>query len=174
VLESNQIINNLLSYSRIKVPSYEKIQIYDILNECIAFMKARFHEQNVSLVKKFKSTKKKFIEADPLQIKGIFDNILTNAYQSIPNKKGKIEISARDDGKGSIEISFKDNGMGIDKEDLERVFEAFFTRKSKGTGLGLTICNELVNLHGGKIDIESKKDKGTTVTVSFPIKRQTK
>lgn len=174
VSESNQIINNLLSYSHIKIPSYEKTQIYDILNECIAFMKGRFHKQNVSIVKKFKSTEKKPIEADPLQIREVFNNILTNAYQSISNKKGKIEISARDDGKGSIEISFKDNGIGIGEKDLERIFEPFFTRKSKGTGLGLTICNELVNLHGGKIDIESKKGKGTSVTVSLPIKRETK
>ncbi|MBA7470037.1 Adaptive-response sensory-kinase SasA [subsurface metagenome] len=174
VSESGQIINNLLSYSRIKTPSYEKIQIYDILNECIAFMKRRFHKQDVSIVKKFKSTEKKLIEADPLHIREIFNNILTNAYQSVSNKKGKIEISERDDGKGSIEISFKDNGMGIDKEDLERIFEPFFTRKSKGTGLGLTICNELVKLHGGKIDIKSKKGKGTSVTVSLPIKREAK
>jgi len=174
VLESGQIINNLLNYSRIKIPSYEKIQIYDILNECITFTKRRFHKQNVSIVKKFKSRKKKLIEADPLQIREIFNNILTNAYQSVSNKKGKIEISARDDGKGSIEISFKDNGMGIGKEDLERVFEPFFTRKSKGTGLGLTICNELVNLHSGRIDIKSKKGKGTSITVSLPIERETK
>jgi len=174
VSESGQIINNLLSYSRIKISSYEKIQIYDILNECIAFAKRRFHKQNVSIVKKFKLRKKKFIEADPLQIREIFNNILTNAYQSVSNKKGKIEISERDDGKGSIEISFKDNGIGIGKKDLERIFEPFFTRKSKGTGLGLTICNELVNLHGGRIDIKSKKGKGTSITVSLPIKRETK
>lgn len=174
VSESNQIINNLLGYSRIEIPSYEKIQIYNILNECITFTKKRFHKQNVSIVKKFKSTKKKLIEADPLQIREIFNNILTNAHQAVSNKKGKIEISARDDGKGSIEISFKDNGIGIDKEDLKRIFEPFFTRKSKGTGLGLTICNELVNLHDGKIDIESKKGKGTSVTISLPIKRETK
>ena len=174
VSESSQIINNLLGYSRIKIPSYERIQIYDILNECITSTKKRFYRENVSIVKNFKSTKKKFIEADPLQIREIFNNILTNAYQSVSNRKGKIEISTRDDAKGSIKISFKDNGMGIDKEDLQRIFEPFFTRKSKGTGLGLTICNELVNLHGGKIDIESKKGKGTSVTVSLPIKGETK
>jgi len=174
ISESDQIINNLLSYSRIKIPSYEKIQIYDILNECIALMKRRFYKQNVSILKKIVPAKKKLIEADPLQIREIFNNILINAYQSISDKKGKIEIMVRHNEKGSIEISFKDNGEGIDKEDLERVFEPFFTRKSKGTGLGLTICNELVNLHSGKIKIESKKGEGTTVRVTLPIERVTK
>ena len=177
ISESDQIINNLLGYARIRIPNYEKIQIYDILNECIAFAKRRFYKQNVSIVKTFESTEKRPTEADPLQIREIFNNILTNAYQSVSDKKGKIEIIARYakyDRKDSIEISFNDNGMGIDKEDLERVFEPFFTRKSKGTGLGLTICNELVNLHSGKIDIDSQKGKGTTVTVTLPIKRVTK
>ena len=171
ISESDQIINNLLSYSRIKTPSYEKIQIYDILNECISLTNARFYKENVSIVKKFEPRKTKLIQADPLQIKEVFNNILINAYQSISNKKGKIEINVRDEGKGFIEISFKDNGTGIDKEDLDRVFEPFFTRKSKGTGLGLTICNELINLHSGKIDIESKQGEGTTVKVTLPIER---
>ena len=171
ILESNQIINNLLSYSRIKLPTYEKIEIYDILNECTAFTKRRFYKQNVSIVKKILPTKKKLIEADPLQIREIFNNILTNAYQSISNNKGRIEIVTRDVGKNSLEISITDNGIGIDEKDLQKIFEPFFTRKSKGTGLGLTICNELVKLHGGKIDINSKKGEGTTVTITLRIKR---
>jgi len=172
ISESGQIINNLLSYSRIKMPHYEKIQIYNILNECITSAKNRFYKQKVSIDKRFESLKKKVIEADPFQIREIFGNIINNAYQAIENKKGKIEVRAKHDGRGSITISFKDNGIGIDKEDLKIVFEPFFTRKSKGTGLGLTICNGLVNLHGGRIDIESKKGKTTTVTVSLPSKRK--
>lgn len=77
----------------------------------------------------------------------------------------------RDVGKNLFEINISDNGIGIDEEDLEKIFQPFFTRKSKGTGLGLTICNELVRLHGGKIDIKSKKGEGTTVTITLRVKR---
>ena len=171
ISESNQIINNLLSYSRIKIPTYEKIEIYELLNECISFMKKRFYNQNVSIFKNYGPTKKKFIDGDPLQIREIFNNILTNAYQSISNKKGKIEVMSRDVGKNLFEINISDNGIGIDEEDLEKIFQPFFTRKSKGTGLGLTICNELVRLHGGKIDIKSKKGEGTTVTITLRVER---
>lgn len=174
VLESEQIINNLLGYSRLRIPSYEKVQINDVANECVTFAKKRFHKQNVSIIKKLKSTRNRLIEADPLQVREIFNNILTNAYQSISRKKGKIEIGAGFDRKGFIRITISDNGMGIEREDLGRVFEPFFTRKSKGTGLGLTICKELVSLHSGKIDIKSKKGEGTTVTVSLPVRRETK
>lgn len=171
ISESNQIIDNLLSYSRIKIPTYEKIEIYELLNECISFMKKRFYDQNVSIFKNYGPTKKKFIDGDSLQIREIFNNILTNAYQSISNKKGKIEVMTRDVGKNLFEINISDNGIGIDEEDLEKIFQPFFTRKSKGTGLGLTICNELVRLHGGKIDIKSKKGEGTTVTITLRVKR---
>lgn len=171
ISESNQIINNLLSYSRIKIPTYEKVEIYELLNECIAFTKKRFYNQDVSIFKNYGPTKKKFIDGDPLQIGEIFNNILTNAYQSISDKKGKIEVMTRDVGKNLLEINISDNGIGIDEEDLEKIFQPFFTRKSKGTGLGLTICNELVRLHGGKIDIKSKKGEGTTVTITLRVKR---
>ncbi len=171
ISESNQIINNLLSYSRIKIPTYEKIEIYELLNECIAFTKKRFYNQNVSIFKNYGPTKKKFIDGDPLQIGEVFNNILTNAYQSISDKKGKIEVMTRDVGKNLLEINISDNGIGIDEEDLEKIFQPFFTRKSKGTGLGLTICNELVRLHGGTIDIKSKKGEGTTVTITLRVKR---
>jgi len=171
ISESDQIINNLLSYSRIKIPTYEKIEIYELLNECISFMKKRFYNQKVSIFKNYGPRKKKFIDGDPLQIREIFNNILTNAYQSILNKKGKIEVMTRDVGKNLFEINISDNGIGIDEEDLDKIFQPFFTRKSKGTGLGLTICNELVRLHGGRIDIKSRKGEGTTVRITLRVKR---
>lgn len=171
ISESDQIINNLLSYSQIKIPTYEKIQIYDILNECIDFIKRRFYNQNVRVVKHFGPAKKKYIDGDPLQIREVFNNILSNAYESMSNEKGKIEIMTKDAGKNLFEISITDNGTGIDEKDLDKVFQPFFTRKSKGTGLGLTICSELVRLHGGRIDVNSKKGEGTTVTITLRIKR---
>jgi len=71
-----------------------------------------------------------------------------------------------------VKVSVQDTGVGIAREDLDKVFEPFFTRKSKGTGLGLTICNELVNLHQGKIEINSRQGEGTTVCVHLPVYRR--
>jgi len=172
ISESDQIINNLLFYSRLKMPHYENVNIYDTLSECITSAKKRFREQKVFVDKRFKSIKGNFIKADPFQVMEIFNNILNNAYQALGDKKGKIEIRAELDMKGLIKIIFKDNGVGIDKDDLEKVFDPFFTRRSKGTGLGLTVCYQIVRLHDGKIEIKSTKNKGTTVTVVLPIKRR--
>ena len=96
-----------------------------------------------------------FIEADPNQIREIFLNILNNACQAYTASSGKVELRAEQQG-DMVKISVEDAGVGIAPEDLDKVFEPFFTRKSKGTGLGLTICNELVNLYQGKIEIQSQ------------------
>ena len=172
IVESDQIINNLLFYSRLKMPHYQTFRVYEILNECIASAKKRFSEETISVDKKIDSIKKDYIEADPLQIGELFNNILNNAFEALSNRKGKIAIAAGKDGKDNIEIIFRDNGVGIEDEDLKRIFEPFFTKKSKGTGLGLTVCNQVVNLHSGKIEIESKKDRGTTFTVILPMKKK--
>lgn len=169
VTESNQIINNLLGYSRIRVPHIEKINIVNVLDECVDLAEKSFFNYEVTVDKNFDLFKEEFIEADPFQIKEVFINILNNAYQSLPEKKGKIEVYAGKNDNGII-INFKDNGCGIDKEDLIRVFDTFFTKKSKGTGLGLTICKELVALHGGDIYIESEPGEGTNININLPIR----
>jgi len=98
-------------------------------------------------------------------------NILNNACQSFTATGGRVELRALREG-DMVKVSVQDTGVGIAREDLDKVFEPFFTRKSKGTGLGLTICNELVNLHQGKIEINSRQGEGTTVCVHLPVYRR--
>jgi signal transduction histidine kinase len=171
ILESDQIINNLLFYSRLKMPHYESVRICDILNESIDFVAKRFRGSNVSVIKKINPVKKDLIDADPVQMSELFNNILNNSYDACADRNGVIEIRAVKDKRGNIEMFFKDNGVGIDKEDLKNIFEPFFTTKAKGTGLGLTVCNQIVSLHQGRISIDSEKGKGTTVAVIVPVKR---
>lgn len=172
IAESDQIINNLLDYSRIKIPQFEKVDIHGVLDECLEEAQKSFYNCNVAISKRLKTVKNMFIEADPFQIREVFNNILSNAYQSMADKKGKIEVAAGFEGKDSIRIAFRDNGTGIDKEDLDKIFDPFFTRRSRGTGLGLTVCNDLVHLHNGAIDIESEKGSGTVVTITLPVRQR--
>jgi len=171
IFESDQIINNLLFYSRIGLPHYENINIYDIVQDCVNISKNRF-KKKVAIKNKLNAIKGTKIEADPLQIREVCGNILNNAYDAVSEKNGKIEIGASVDGE-FITIVFRDNGVGIGKEDLERVFEPFFPTKAKGTGLGLAVCHQIAKVHGGKIHVESKAGKGTAVTVSLPVRKDT-
>ena len=170
VWEGNQIIDNLLSYARIKIPNYENVRILHILDECVASAQGRFAEKGIVIEKKY-GDGLDFIETDPNQIREIFLNILNNACQSFTVPGGKVELSAQRQG-DMVKVSVQDFGVGIAQEDMDKIFEPFFTRKSKGTGLGLTICNELVNLHQGKIKINSRLGEGTTVSVFLPVHRR--
>lgn len=172
IWEGNQIINNLLSYSSIKIPCFDQVQVLKVLDECIATISDRFKDADIVIEKKYEVDQSSLIEADPLQFVEILNNILTNAHQALLNNAGKIEVNVTAELNKFIKITFKDNGIGIDPDDLNKIFTPFFTRKSKGTGLGLSICNELVSLHDGKIEVESEKGKGTAVSVTLPIKQR--
>ena len=78
-----------------------------------------------------------------------------------------IKISAQDDDE-FVKISFADTGCGMDEEAISKLFNPYFTTKTTGHGLGMTIIQAIVRAHGGKIDVESLLNKGTTITVSLP------
>jgi PAS domain S-box-containing protein len=169
VSESEQIIANLLFYSRIKMPHLGNINIHNILSACIGEAQAKFSKRAASTQKNITDIKNLLINADALQMKEVFLNILNNAFDALPEQGGRIEVIAQSDAQAA-RILFSDNGAGIDKENLERIFEPFFTTKAKGTGLGLTVCKQIIDLHGGYINIESTAGKGTTVTITLPKK----
>ncbi|MDD4938627.1 MAG: PAS domain S-box protein [Candidatus Omnitrophica bacterium] len=169
IAESDQIINNLLFYSRLKPPHYEKVDIFNLLEESIAAMEEK-RKKDVPVMRNFETLKGVFIEADPLQIKEVFNNILNNAYDAVPQEKGQITVTSEDET-DLVNISFKDNGEGIREELLEKVFDPFFTTKAKGVGLGLSVCRQIINFHNGYIRIESGPGKGTNVIVKLPKKK---
>ncbi|MEE9911143.1 MAG: PAS domain S-box protein [Deltaproteobacteria bacterium] len=105
------------------------------------------------------------------QIRQIIQNLMLNAMQATEGTGSVfLEIKPENmaDGKDYIAIEVTDEGCGIEAKDLKNVFEPFFTRKEKGTGLGLAIVSRIVDGYGGKIKIESRINKGTTVMVWLP------
>ncbi|MDD5070734.1 MAG: ATP-binding protein [Candidatus Omnitrophica bacterium] len=170
VTESNEIIENILSYAKIKSPRLQVINLNSLIEESLIFAENRFSGNAISITKKIESTKDLSISADKLQLGEIFSNLIENAFQATSGKKQpKLTITTARTNDSRFIATFKDNGCGIDCKNIEQIFEPFFSLKSKGTGLGLTICRELINLHNGDISISSIKNKGTIVTVSLPI-----
>jgi signal transduction histidine kinase len=98
-------------------------------------------------------------------------NLLVNAAQAIQSR-GVITIATGADAEnGWVWIRISDTGCGIPQENLKRVFEPFFTTKpvGSGTGLGLSLSYSIVNKHGGRIDVASKRDVGTVFTIRLPV-----
>jgi two-component system CheB/CheR fusion protein len=114
------------------------------------------------------------IEADELKVREIIYNLLSNAVKYTP-EGGKIGIRAKK-ADSEIEVVVWDTGVGIASENMEKIFEGFFrvdtpySRVTEGTGLGLPLSKKLVELHGGKLSVESEGlDKGTSVRFTLPI-----
>jgi len=167
------IVLNLKSFSRIDQSGEKPADI----NECIeSTLKIVWNEL------KYKATVEKELGELPLtlchaqQLNQVFMNLLVNAAQAISDK-GKITIRSwcaeGRNGKKSIFVSISDTGCGIPPDQIDRIFEPFYTTKDvgKGTGLGLAIVYDIVtSKHGGDIRVESEVGKGTTFTVEIPVR----
>lgn len=164
--ESDQIINNLLFYSRLKPPQFEKVSLVSILEECMEGIQKKIKKQ-ITIKKDLEGVRSVRLEADPVQLKEIFNNILNNSMDAVAEEGGEIQISSRSLD-GDVSVSISDNGPGIPESILPKIFDPFFTTKAKGTGLGLSVCRQLVNMHKGRIEAKSELKKGTTIMVSFP------
>ncbi|HZB44085.1 MAG TPA: ATP-binding protein [Pyrinomonadaceae bacterium] len=113
------------------------------------------------------------VSADRAKLRRVLVNLLSNAVKFTP-KGGRIEVDAARDGKRAVRVSVTDTGVGIPPEDLARLFDKFeqarsrATRSEKGTGLGLYITRQLVELHGGHINVESEVGRGSTFSFTIP------
>jgi signal transduction histidine kinase len=108
------------------------------------------------------------IVADAIQLNQVFGNIITNAFQAMP-EGGRLLIRSRAAEGEGVAISFADTGVGIPEENLGRMFEPLFTTKARGIGLGLAAVRLLVERHGGKVEVESEPGRGSTFTVWLPV-----
>ena len=170
ITESDQIISNILMYSKKPITRYEFVKINDILSGSTNEVVQKYPERKISINKKIDPTKDLSIEIDPTRIKEVFSNVLHNAFEAVHADSGVIEIGSKIHD-SEVSIMIKDNGIGIAKKDLKNISNPFFTTKAKGTGLGLAVCKQVVILHGGSITFDSAEGKGTTVTITLPINK---
>jgi two-component system sensor kinase FixL len=106
------------------------------------------------------------INCDPDKLRQVFMNIISNGLEAMP-RGGSIRIMTQRSPNG-IEIKISDEGIGISEEDLQRIFEPFYTTRTKGSGLGLSISYKIVEAHNGEISAISSPLKGTTFIVRLP------
>ena len=140
--------------------------LHTLIDESLSVLASKING-NIQIYKRYKENLSKVLD---FGLSHIVINIIKNAFDAMPDG-GILEIST--DVKDSrVEISFKDTGTGMPPEVKERIFEPFFTTKSvdKGTGLGLTISNEIINKYEGRIEIKSAPGVGSTFTVIIPKK----
>jgi signal transduction histidine kinase len=165
------LVTELLEFARPSEPKFELEDINGILDGMILLVSTETKSKRIEILKNYASDLSP-ITLDREQIKQVFLNMLLNAIEATP-ENGKIYVKTRSyaklEGEPYIQIEFTDTGCGIRPEYLEDIFTPFFTTKEKGSGLGLSISNQIVQDHKGYIDVESQVNKGTSFFINLPL-----
>ncbi len=163
-----QIINDLLVFSRKENKTLEPVQIQDIINKTVALLDAQFSEKKIHFTMDISPAFPKII-GNANQLQQVFMNMFVNAKNAMA-EGGMLSVRAESVA-GKAKIFITDTGKGIPKENLNKIFEPFFTTNpsGKGTGLGLSISKKIIKEHGGEIQVESEVNKGTTIILSLNI-----
>lgn len=167
----SKIVKNLKSFSRVDQAEFSKVD----LNECFeSTLNIVWNELKYTATVEKDLTPLPVVPCYPQELNQVFLNLLVNAGHAI-GEKGVISIHSWQE-EDLVCISVSDNGCGIPEENLERLFEPFFTTKEvgKGTGLGLSISYDIIQKHGGEIQVDSKVGQGTTFTIRLPLQQSEK
>jgi signal transduction histidine kinase len=147
------------------------IQVNELVNDVLALVRNDANLHNLKIATELASELPE-VQGDPVQLQQVLINLILNggqAMNAMPSR-GRMVISTSLLDRDKIIISVTDSGPGIDGEFAERIFDAFFTTKREGLGMGLSICRSIVNAHGGRIWMEPRAEGGATFSFSLPAK----
>jgi signal transduction histidine kinase len=164
----NNIITDFLNFAKPRTPHLVSCKIGDIIEKNITFLASQIKGEGYTIDKHY-DNKLPEITADPDMLYQAFLNILINAMQAMPQGgKINVQICSNDN---AVEIIFEDQGEGIAEDILEKIWDPFFTTKSKGTGLGLGIVKNIIESHDGTVHIRNRSLSGARVTVRIPVEQ---
>ncbi|HEY0658706.1 MAG TPA: ATP-binding protein, partial [Pyrinomonadaceae bacterium] len=162
-----KIITNFLTYARPRVSNFSETDVGEALNDTIALLR---HSPDIKETHFLEADLPKvpiLISADPTQLKQIFWNLARNAVLAMP-AGGTFRVAAEEIPHDRVRITFSDTGCGMSAKQVEQLFEPFANSTTGGTGLGLSIVYQIVRDHNGTINVRSRENEGTTITVELP------
>ena len=158
-----EIANEFSSFAKMPNTSLSDVNLRLILRDALGTF-----DNEIKVVKEFNGTDIAKIKGDESQLIRVFNNLLKNSSQAIPeNRIGVIQVILTESETDFL-VEIKDNGKGISPEQYDKIFTPNFTTKSSGSGLGLAIVKNIIKNHGGSIRFESKVDVGTSFFLTFP------
>ena len=172
---TNRSLENLTLWSRLQVGNMdyalENVNIVDLINDTVSQLRAMAEKKNINI--EVSLPEQLCLTLDKFMISTVLRNLITNAIK-YTHRSGSISINL-EQKEGRIQVSVKDNGIGIDKENIAKLFkitEKFSmqgTEQEEGTGLGLILSKGFIDLHNGEIMVESQIGKGSTFTFTLPV-----
>ena len=178
----DEFIKNLLRFARPSNPKFEMLTIQHVIDNALFLVSNKISQKNIILTVDHGTDKQPLIEGDKGLLQQVFLNIIINALDATEDN-GSLEIRTCWPEKSinttsetafstpkvhNLTIAISDSGSGVDKANLEAIFNPFFTTKSQGTGLGLAIAHRIIEQHNGGLSVKSTTGKGTTFTITLP------
>ena len=163
----NEIVDQFLRFAKPAPPHLERTEVTSIFEEILQLLRPQMEKLRISVEKDFRSVP--LITIDKEQMKQVILNLLMNSIQAMPEGgQFRLEGEVSKDGQW-VELSIRDSGVGIPPEDMDKLFDPFFSTKEGGIGLGLSIAHRIIDQHHGKIEVTSNPNEGTIFTVYLPI-----
>jgi two-component system, NtrC family, sensor kinase len=161
------LVINLRNFSRLDQSRVAAVSLNDCLDQTLSIAN-NLIKGRVSVIRRYGELP--LVSCSPSQINQVLLNLITNGVQAIEHDQGKLLLKTEAGGDW-VRISVQDNGKGIAPEHLQKIFDPFFTTKpvGHGTGLGLSISYQIIQAHGGSIQVVSKPGQGTKFLVSLPL-----
>jgi two-component system, NtrC family, nitrogen regulation sensor histidine kinase GlnL len=170
----DSIVSQMLRFGAPARPSFSAVRVHDVLDHSLRMLQHQFEGKLISLNREFNAVHDS-IKGDDYQLEQAFLNLFLNALEAMgPN--GSLTVAtdvvhgsaSREGQSRDLRVTVADNGIGIEPQNMPRVYEPFFTTKKHGTGLGLAIVQRIVREHHGNISVQSEPNKGTTVRIILP------
>lgn len=161
------VLSELLVLAKPQSVHFQEVQLHGLLEQVITLLKTNAVLSNIDLKQPFKKQDAGVILADANQMKQLFINLIKNAIEAMP-EGGSIYIST-EKLMNEWKITIQDEGKGMSEEDIQRIYDPFFSTKTEGTGLGLTICATILKDHHGRMDVSSELGKGTAFHIYLPV-----
>ena len=161
----DSIITNFLEAVRPVDPELNELVLIELIEEVLRVQEVELADRKIEVKIEIDGSIPEIL-GDRGQIKQVFFNLIKNAMEAMPSG-GTLKILARADEE-QVTLQFIDNGIGISQENIAKIFDAYYTSKEDGHGLGMMIVQRILRQHGGQIAIESQVDVGTAISLQFP------
>ncbi|OGG00497.1 MAG: hypothetical protein A3F83_09705 [Candidatus Glassbacteria bacterium RIFCSPLOWO2_12_FULL_58_11] len=162
----SRIVDTFLNFSRVSELERSKINLQVLIDEVLTLLARDVHERGVRTETAY-SGRELTVNVDPEKMKTVFLNLILNAIEAMPSG-GKLRIQTSGGNGKPARITVSDTGCGISRENLDHIFDLYFSTKEQGSGLGLAIVNTIIRDHGGEITVRSSLGTGSDFTITLP------
>jgi signal transduction histidine kinase len=164
---TSQIPTLQLAWNKKDLPQCDPGQVNEIIREMVELLRAEANQYSVSIPTDLVADLPK-ITADRVQLQQVFMNLILNAIEAMKETGGVLTVKTQLSEDGQLLISVRDTGVGLPREKTEQIFDAFFTTKPQGSGMGLSISRSIIESHGGRLWATANHDRGATFQFTLP------